>query len=115
MGYGKMTPAGKSQRALECGTEFPCDGGLPQEYAKACPSLWREDLDHSCVAPGEYTGPCVGRKSFVGFTTREKKEWGRICGVAWPDRKPLQNDREVQRVVDWQSCPVDYSAPCPQG
>lgn len=112
--YGNMTPAAKSQRALECGTEFTCIGEAPQDAAKTCPMSWNEDLDHSCVAPADYMGPCVGRKSFAGFSTEEKASWGRSCGVSWPARKTLEELRS-KRAEARQSCLKDYSFPCPEG
>jgi len=116
--YGKMIPAEKSQRALECGAEFPCIGEAPQDYAKTCPMLWSEDLDHSCVAPTNYMGPCVGRKSFAGFSAEEKKSWGWSCGVSWPAREPLEDVAEMhseRAEARNSSCLGDYSSPCPQG
>lgn len=112
--FGKA-PAEKGQRALACESEFPCVGGSPQDYSMPCPSSWIEDLDHSCVAPGDYAGHCSGHKSFIGYTSSEKKEWGRRCGVTWPSRATFEESRKAARKSDETSCRIDYSFPCPRG
>merc|ERR1712061_950403 len=84
--FGKM-PSEKSGKAAECATLFPCLG-LPQDYTKACPATWTQDF-HGCVAPADYEGPCLRRKSFAGYSVIEKMNWGQRCGVFWPNRQSI--------------------------
>jgi len=108
--FGK-SPSEKGQNAIACETEFPCAGVLPQDYSKACPASWVKDLDSACVAPESYSGTCVARKSFVGFTASEKKAWGEKCGVSWPARATLADRRKDAS----NACSADYTKACPQG
>jgi len=116
MNFGNLSPLEKSKRASECGTEFACTGEAPQEFSAACPALWNEDVDHSCLAPVDYVGPCVGRKSFVGLTVGQKSVWGRSCMVKWPARLALIDVRKLERAGSSSaSCQIDYSSHCPDG
>merc|ERR1712012_667416 len=112
-----LSPKEKSAQALRCGAKFPCSGSYVQDFRILCPEEWSEDLDHACVAPGSYRGPCVGRKSFVEFASKEKVSWGEQCGVKWPLRLPGKDtslEAEKRSVVQGGSpCLVDFSSPCP--
>jgi len=117
MKFGGLTPVAKRRLASECGAEFGCSGQQPQDFATLCPALWKKDVDHSCIAPGDYDGPCIGRKDFVGMTSEEKAAWGRRCGVAWPPRKTigdLQHESASFRST-LGACQIDYSGVCPEG
>lgn len=115
--FHNLDPAGKSGRAFECGTEYACIGRSPENLSMPCPADWLVDVDRSCIAPGSYTGPCIGRKSFVGLTAEEKAWWGRKCGVTWPARKTLQDLQDLERAEDHSSLPCrrDYTNLCPVG
>jgi len=116
MSFGRLAPFQKSQRAHECGTEFPCSDSLPQDFSGSCPEHWEEDLDHACIAPGDYDGPCIGRKSFTGFVAEEKAAWGRSCRVSWPAAKPLHDlSEQIKSEVRPAACRKEYSRLCPAG
>jgi len=115
--FSNLDPTGKSGRASECGTVYPCIGRAPENFSMPCPVDWEVDVDAKCIAPGSYAGPCIGRKSFVGLTPEEKASWGRKCGVAWPARKPLKDLQGLEKVGVHSSgpCLKDYTNQCPVG
>jgi len=112
LGFGAMSPLEKSLSADTCGTKFPCVGSLPLDLSQNCPESWVEDVDHTCIAPVSYSGPCVGRKSFVDFTAKEKAVWGEQCGVVWPTHQEFRRTREDSLIAS-ENCDIQYNAPCP--
>ena len=81
------TPDLKRQQASACNAQFPCKGACTPDYSKSCPAGWPvEGLE--CVAPAGYTGSCVTRKSFNGFSWKEKGRWADQCQSRWPCRSP---------------------------
>merc|ERR1711957_23095 len=84
--FGGLAPIEKNNLASRCGAVFPCAGARPADYSAPCPALWSLDSDGDCFAPAEYTGPCISRKRFLGFTQLEKSAWAIECGAGWPER-----------------------------
>lgn len=58
-------------------------GACTSDLSKPCPLGWRSDVNHDCLAPVGYSGPCVGRKNFHGMKHSERELWARTCDVKW--------------------------------
>merc|ERR1740123_2436862 len=116
MQFSNLDPRGKSRLASECGASYACIGRTPENFTALCPIDWLVDVDNTCIAPGNYGGPCLGRKSFVGLTVQERALWGQYCEVKWPARDALE-DLLGGGSDDGSSlpCQKDYTNPCPVG
>jgi len=116
--FGGLTPQEKSSLASRCGASFPCLGACTQDYKELCPAGWVEDVNHDCSAPNDYSGPCVGRKSFIDFNALNKASWAQMCGVEWPCGNMRQSTMETKNLrvpgVFNSDCVADFSRPCPQ-
>jgi len=113
--FGHLTPTEKGRLATQCGGAFPCVGARVPDYSGACPNAWKQGATHACVAPEEYGGPCVGSKSFVGFSSSEKAAWAAQCHVSWPSRISGGGLVGTSQSVQRTDCVVDYSSECPLG
>jgi len=109
-----MTPWEKGQAVS---TPFPCPGECNQDYSARCPAGWRLN-GQECHAPDNYTGSCVGKKSFDLMGYADKRSWSQTCGVPWPCLAPVGKTRGLDRVSSsWlrTDCASSYKEECPQG
>ena len=111
------TPETKRRQAFACDAQFPCKGACTPDFGAMCPSGWLSEGD-GCVAPAGYTGSCVGRKSFNGFSSAEKALWADRCGVSWPCRSAQGRSSRMGGGASLRrarACTEDLSVECPQG
>lgn len=116
---GGLSARQKQEQASMCDAEYPCFGACSQDYARKCPLGWELDVNQECLAPADYSGGCVSRKSFADLKTSEKELWSKLCGVTWPCHRTRKAAKELDRLSVKESfnadCLPDYSAPCPEG
>lgn len=117
MNLGGLTPLQKRQQTSKCDVLYPCVGACSPDYSKRCPLGWLGDFNNDCLAPAQYVGPCVARKSFQDMKVTEKAAWAKRCDVTWPCRETLGDVMEVQKIhvngIFNDDCVMDYSQPCP--
>lgn len=58
-------------------------GFCSQDYSNTCPLGWMQDINQDCLAPVEYSGKCVVRKSFADMGASDKSTWAKLCDVTW--------------------------------
>lgn len=105
---GGMTPVEKSKKAAKCGTEFPCLGACIEDFeGDLCPVGWDMDIDGWCVAGTTYSGKCVRRKRFVGWSAAAKESWAAECGLTFPCKAPM--------VKTIPKCKPGFNSHCPDG
>eukprot|EP00927_Polykrikos_kofoidii_P046452 TRINITY_DN40696_c0_g1_i1.p1 TRINITY_DN40696_c0_g1~~TRINITY_DN40696_c0_g1_i1.p1 ORF type:complete len:408 (-),score=39.62 TRINITY_DN40696_c0_g1_i1:34-1257(-) len=130
----------KEKRRLEdqCAIMWPCsernnasinreidedgdfDGGK-RDLSVPCPDGWGYFSDGSCRAPHRYSGPCLKKMHFLGYTRSMKAQWARQCNANWPMLVTNQKQRwrrEFRKFGPplWpRQCNRDYAAPCPAG
>lgn len=114
---GGLTPLQKRRQAGRCGAFYACLGACTSDFAKPCPLGWRSDVNHDCLAPVGYSGPCVGRKNFYAMRQSERELWARTCDVKWPCHKTGRDTTAIERVklqgAFNADCAFDYSKTCP--
>ena len=108
--FATLTPAEKRAKASACGSQFPCVDSCTMDFSSHCPDDWENDSSNHCVAPLEYTGPCVGRKDFRGSSSHTKSQWSSLCNVRWPCRAQRG---DVSGSGNDHGCVPDFSATCP--
>lgn len=117
VGFGGLDPKGKRNLATKCATSYPCAGSCARDYSGPCPSEWSMDVNHDCLAPDGYLGPCVGRKSFANLNSLEKELWAKVCDVSWPCRQNQERFVALRKLsvkgIFNADCIPDYSAKCP--
>ena len=101
----------KMVAASRCGAAFPCAEDCAPDFAAVCPVGWSESLG-VCEAPADYTGPCVGRKSFASVNAIGKSQFANACAVRWPCRQPRGS---ASAGVVGQQCSPDFASACPDG
>lgn len=86
--FGQLSPLEKSQVAFQCGESvYPCLNECKyKDYSSVCPEGWtKERLDKEvCIAPSEYSLPCVHRYDFKNHSVKLKKKFEALCKVQWP-------------------------------
>lgn len=115
---GGLTAKEKFMRASKCGVSYSCTGFCSQDYSNTCPLGWMQDINQDCLAPVEYSGKCVVRKSFADMGASDKSTWAKLCDVTWPCRKTQRGVAEIARLsikgVFNSDCIPDYSVTCPE-
>jgi len=102
------------ERAAKCGdVEFPCRDLCTEDPSQFCPEGWHKG-GPDCFAPAGYSGPCVGRKSFITLGTEDRRAWGKTCGVRWPCRGS-SGVGAGRGLVSNSTCTFDYTRACPSG
>lgn len=113
---GGLSAIQKQEKASRCDAAYPCLGACTQDYTWKCPLGWELDVSQECLAPADYAGPCVRRKSYTGMKASEKESWSKLCSVTWPCHKTRKAAKEIDRLSTRGSdCLPDYSSPCPEG
>lgn len=103
------TPAEKSSSAMECGATYSCMDACQEDFEGAeCPLGWGLDLDSSCVAPSGYTGPCVRRKRFAGWSAAAKENWAAVCQLTYPCKAPLAMGPSATACTPTSTCPSSW-------
>lgn len=114
---GGLTPLQKRGQAARCGALYSCLGACTSDLSKPCPLGWRSDVNHDCLAPVGYSGPCVGRKNFHGMKHSERELWARTCDVKWPCREAFGEASAIEKTklqgASAADCASDYSQACP--
>ena len=110
--FGVLTPSEKRAKASACGTQFPCVDACTIDFSRPCPDGWDTDGSNHCIAPPEYTGPCVGRKDFRGASSTAKSRWSSLCNARWSCRAQRGDTSDVG---DGRGCAADYAKTCPAG
>merc|ERR1712048_384518 len=64
---------------------------------------WYE-LDAYCVAPKDYTGPCLPFQSLSGLSNEDRRSWSKACLAPFPC-----GDATLE------AAPCEPSRPCPDG
>lgn len=107
------------ERYAQCNDfEFPCRQRCTEDFSRECPATWQPS-GPECLAPEGYTGPCVGRKSFLSIGLQDRKKWGDTCGVSWPCRGGAIEAAKIAMLskpgVLASTCSYSFAEDCPAG
>ncbi|MCP3868822.1 MAG: hypothetical protein GY703_12135, partial [Gammaproteobacteria bacterium] len=96
--------------AIRCGVAYCrnlfCPYGTIEDYSQSCPYGWGVS-GSTCYPPSSYDGVCNGGSTFIGYSPKQKDQWGQTGCDAGFCRLPVC------------LCPpgtiTDYHQPCPYG
>ena len=109
--FGGLAAHEKMDLAHSCGVVFDFVGACTADFSKPCPVGWRVGASGWCIAPSDYEGPCVRRKTFASMVAADKAWFENVCVVQWPCRVSWSSSLRPSAP---DACKEDFSTPCPR-